>query len=143
MMRYIRTPEQDIRVVEDRVRDWADYAAQKPGLGVWMLHFIEGGDFAGYCVLREAEWREGNDLEIGYLIATEHWGKGLATEVANALCQYAFEHFDVKVLVAFIDPHNNASKRVLEKCGFEPDALVKAFDSESLRLKLMRHSFQR
>lgn len=142
-MRYIRPPDQDVEVVKNRVLEWAAYSAQNPGLGVWLLHFIDGGAFAGYCVLREAEWKHGNDLEIGYAVTPDHWGKGLATEIAKALCQYAFDRFKVDFLIAFIDPENAASQRVLEKCGFEPDELIKSSESASLRLKLMRTSFQR
>lgn len=139
-MRFIRAPEHDFQVVAERAQAWSDYRDKNPGLGVWLIHLLDTGEFAGYCVLREIEWLAGNDLEIGYLVTSPHWGKGLATEIAKSLCQYAMEQFEARTLFAFIDPANVASKRVLEKCGFLPDIMV---NSNSLRLKLDCESFQR
>ena len=42
-----------------------------------------------------------------------------ATEMATAVVQYAFEELRVTQLVAYTLPTNVASRRVMEKCGFE------------------------
>ncbi len=56
--------------------------------------------------------------EIGYWIARDHWGQGYATESAMAVRDWARRAFGCRALVAghFID--NDASGRVLVKCGF-------------------------
>jgi [ribosomal protein S5]-alanine N-acetyltransferase len=61
--------------------------------------------------------REGAPLEIGFLLAREAWGRGLATEAVQAVCAHAFEQ-GVPRLEAFTDARNDASARVLLKCGF-------------------------
>ena len=58
-------------------------------------------------------------VEIAYGIAPEHQGQGYATEVAAALTDFAFRSGDVRVVCAHTLPENNASARVLIKCGFQ------------------------
>lgn len=137
-MRFIRPPTDDLAVVEERMQQWAVYQAANPGLGVWNFETLENGAFAGYCVLRAVDWLPGNDLEVGYVIAPELWGRGLATEIAAALCRYGFAHFPVDKLVAFTDPANLASQRVLAKCGFARIGIEQNSYGESLRHEIKR-----
>ena len=57
--------------------------------------------------------------EIAYGIAPSYQGKGYATEVANALIDYASREKSVRLLRAHTLAETNASTRVLEKCGFK------------------------
>ena len=57
-------------------------------------------------------------VEIAYIVAPEHQGKGYATEAAEALVAYAFSSGRVRVVRAHTLPESNASTRVLTKCGF-------------------------
>jgi len=57
--------------------------------------------------------------EIAYGIAPAYQGKGYATEVANALIEFASRDTSVRLLRAHTLAETNASTRVLEKCGFE------------------------
>jgi [ribosomal protein S5]-alanine N-acetyltransferase len=58
-------------------------------------------------------------VEIGYEIAPEYRNKGLATELANALVKNAFSFPDVHAVTAHTLGEENASTKVLSKCGFE------------------------
>jgi len=58
-------------------------------------------------------------VEIGYGIAPAYQGKGYATEVANALIDFASQHKSVRLVRAHTLAETNASTRVLEKCGFQ------------------------
>jgi RimJ/RimL family protein N-acetyltransferase len=62
---------------------------------------------------------EGEKPEIGYWIGTRYWGKGFATEAARAVIDYAFDRFDHEVIHSSARVTNPASRRVLEKCGFQ------------------------
>ncbi len=62
---------------------------------------------------------EGENPEIGYWIGVRHWGKGFATEAARAVIDYAFGRFDYDALHSSARVTNPASRRVLEKCGFQ------------------------
>jgi RimJ/RimL family protein N-acetyltransferase len=57
--------------------------------------------------------------EIGYWLAFAFWGKGYATEAARAVIDYAFDDLHYDVLHAGARVSNPASRRVLEKCGFQ------------------------
>lgn len=66
---------------------------------------------------------DGRHRELGYLLAPEVWGQGLATELARALVSWHFTHPDPRLsrdLLAFAHVGNGASRRVLEKVGFTP-----------------------
>jgi RimJ/RimL family protein N-acetyltransferase len=58
-------------------------------------------------------------VEIAYGIATDHRGKGYATEIAGALVGYAFSFAEIRVVRAHTLPDSSASQRILAKCGFE------------------------
>jgi RimJ/RimL family protein N-acetyltransferase len=60
-------------------------------------------------------------LEIGYHICRDHWGRGYATEAAHAAMVYAFEKFSVEHLISLIRPENIPSRRVAEKNGLRID----------------------
>ncbi len=57
--------------------------------------------------------------EIGYWLGVPFWGKGYATEAARALIDHAFVDLGHDTLVAGARVTNPASRRVLEKCGFQ------------------------
>ena len=57
-------------------------------------------------------------MEVGYALAYEAWGQGYATEMAAVLAEHAEAHGHGP-LIAYTEPTNFASRRVLEKVGFE------------------------
>lgn len=60
---------------------------------------------------------EGNTPDLLFILKREHWGQGLATELARAAVATAFQHPEVKTIFATVKPVNKASVRVLEKVG--------------------------
>lgn len=62
---------------------------------------------------------DGENAEIGYWLGVPYWGKGYATEAARAVIDYAFAELDHATLQAGARVTNPASRRVLEKCGFQ------------------------
>lgn len=57
------------------------------------------------------------ELELGYWLLSEMQGKGFATEAAAKVKEYAFETLKGETLVSFIDPKNEASKRLAIRLG--------------------------
>ena len=62
--------------------------------------------------------------EIGYWLGVPFWGRGYATEAARALIDHAFVDLGHDTLVAGARVSNPASRRVLEKCGFQWTGVV-------------------
>jgi RimJ/RimL family protein N-acetyltransferase len=57
--------------------------------------------------------------ELGYWLGVSYWGNGYATEAARALIDFAFTALECTELRAGAIVRNPASRRVLEKCGFQ------------------------
>jgi RimJ/RimL family protein N-acetyltransferase len=70
----------------------------------------------GACGL---DMRDAPTPELGYWLGAQAWGHGFATEAARAVIDYAFEHLEHDALQAGARVSNPASRRVLEKCGFQ------------------------
>ncbi len=62
---------------------------------------------------------------LGYAIGEPYWGKGYVTEAALAVLKYGFEAQDLMLVSAYCYPGNTRSKRVLEKCGFTYEGLMR------------------
>ena len=59
-----------------------------------------------------------NEIEIGYRLARDRWGNGLATEVAERVVDHGFANCNIDSIVGIVSPRHAASIRVLEKLGF-------------------------
>jgi RimJ/RimL family protein N-acetyltransferase len=62
---------------------------------------------------------EEHNPEIGYWIGEPFWKQGLATEASRALIDHAFSETEIRALSASCRVQNDASRRVIEKCGFQ------------------------
>jgi ribosomal-protein-alanine N-acetyltransferase len=58
-----------------------------------------------------------DEVELGYTLARDAWGRGYATEAAGALLEHARTALGVWRVVATVDPANAASRHVVEKLG--------------------------
>ena len=74
-----------------------------------------GDKLIGACGIDPCE----GGAELGYWLGAAHWGRGYGTEAARAAIDYAFEGLEHEALVAGARVSNPASRRVLEKCGFQ------------------------
>lgn len=62
---------------------------------------------------------DGSAPELVYWLGCEFWGQGYATEAVRAVIDYAFDELQYDALQAGARVSNPASRRVLEKCGFQ------------------------
>jgi RimJ/RimL family protein N-acetyltransferase len=69
----------------------------------------------GLCGIAKGE----SNAEIGYWLGAPSWGRGYATEAARAVIDHAFCDLDYEILESGALVGNPASRRVLEKCGFQ------------------------
>jgi [ribosomal protein S5]-alanine N-acetyltransferase len=63
--------------------------------------------------------------ELGYVANRNVWGKGYVTEAAKALCDFAFKKMNVNRIEAGTIVGHVASQRVLEKCGFKFEGVLR------------------
>lgn len=89
------------------------------GVSLWAAELRADGRFVGRIgCYHSLEWplRPGA-LEVGWLLARDVWGRGLATEGALAAVDAAFSHLDDDEVISFTRHTNTASRRVMEKVG--------------------------
>ena len=89
------------------------------GFGLWLLRDRETGEAVGRGGLQYTYTARLHEVEAAWAIAPERWGQGLATELAHACVEVGFEQLGLHHIVAFTLPDNVASRRVMEKTGFE------------------------
>lgn len=104
------------------VTDAADFVRRtKAGEIGKCVYAITGGDngaFLGCCAL-EPHHEDHQTLELGYWLGEPHWNQGYATEAAHALIDMAFRTRDIDQIDARCRVTNIASRRVIQKCGFQ------------------------
>jgi RimJ/RimL family protein N-acetyltransferase len=88
-----------------------------PELGLWGTIHKETGQFIGRCGLLPWTIDENHEVEVAFALSKAYWGKGLATEVAQALVHHGFEHLKLSRLICVIDHDNVASINVATKIG--------------------------
>jgi len=116
----------DVAAYRDRIRSvWLSHYTH-PARGFGAAIEKATGRFVGWFFLRpapdhpfavQAGWTRRSDLELGYRLRREAWGRGLATEAASALVRLALADSEVTGVVAMALVTNRASWRVMEKVG--------------------------
>lgn len=84
----------------------------------------DDGCIAGRANLKDIALENGT-TEIGYRIARQHVGKGVATMAVDHLKKLAYTQWKLTSLLAFVTTENPASARVLEKSGFVRRELIR------------------
>ena len=84
-------------------------------LGWWAVVPRGKNDFIGWNGLQFIP--ETEEVEVGYLISKQFWGRGFATEGAKAALEYGFRTLGLSQIIGLTHPENTASQNVLKKCG--------------------------
>jgi RimJ/RimL family protein N-acetyltransferase len=115
VIRYTYDPIKDIdharEVLEQTILP--QYALYNHGR--WAVHLKPGLEFIGWCGLKYIPQRD--EIDLGYRLKKQFWGKGYATEAAFACIKYGFERLKLRRIIGRAMPDNSSSLKVLEKCG--------------------------
>ncbi len=116
VMRYLpyRSREEHIEIFREHLTE------REPGdiTGRWGLFNPANNDFIGLCLLRPFD--DGSDsIELGYVLHYNYWGKGIASEMAEAILNHMYSIKPDAKFVAVTEPGNAPSQRVLEKAGMQ------------------------
>lgn len=63
--------------------------------------------------------------ELGYWLGEKYWGRGIMNRAVREICDYTFENFDIVRIIAEPYAYNLASRKVLEKAGFELEGIMR------------------
>ena len=99
-------------------------SADQSGIGFWSLFQRGKEKLEGFCGLRYVE--NSCDIELLYGLAPALWKRGLATEAAYAVLEYAFTTIHLERVYARSDIPNVGSARVMRRLGmkFETEARI-------------------
>lgn len=110
---------------EDARRWLNDVVSKKEGTdGLFRILRIDGRCVGDVAVQRK-ENVYARDADIGYLLLDEYHGQGVMTEAVRRACAEAFETLDLLRISARVCAPNLASRRVLEKNGFELEGVMR------------------
>lgn len=90
----------------------------------WGITLKNSHKLIGTCGFHALE-REHFKAEVGYELHPDYWGKGIMTEALAKVIHYGFLEMGLNRIEAFYMPANIASKKVLEKNGFQYEGLLR------------------
>lgn len=114
----------------------ARHAGYHP-LGFWTVERIATPGLIGFAGLKPGapDTPIDGEVEIGWMFAAAHWGRGYAQEAARAALAWGWEHTEVSHIAAITATRNAASRRVMTRLGMEyaaqDDFLHPQFDADS------------
>lgn len=93
------------------------------GFGLWAAELRSTGEFIGFVGLAIPRFQAPFTpcVEIGWRLDSAYWGRGLATEGAQAVARHGFDNLNLDQIVSFTIPANLRSRRVMEKLGMTHD----------------------
>jgi RimJ/RimL family protein N-acetyltransferase len=120
VMRYVTygVPTPRERYEREILPRWSAFEQASPLLGYWAAEARTDGAFVGWLHLRPDRFDAG-EQELGYRLRRAVWGQGLATEGGQALVSHGFERAGAEKISARTLAANQASRRVMERCGLQ------------------------
>ncbi len=123
-VRFTRLPEP---MPEDFVQSWlARYEqGRRDGTAFGWAAVAEDGTFLGLALAPHVD-AEAREVELGYIVAREARGRGVATGMVRRLTAWAFEELGALRVCLLIDVDNAASQRVAERCGYTREGVLRS-----------------
>lgn len=111
------------RKESDALADRIEGHFRQHGFGLCAVEDRSDGSFIGFIGLSVPTFHAPFTpcVEVGWRLAAEYWGQGLATEGAREIARHGFETLGLDELVSFTVPTNTKSRRVMEKLGMAHD----------------------
>lgn len=109
--------------LEGYLADWRDN-----GFGIYAAFLRSSGEFAGECGLFSLQ--SSDDPALRYAFHKRFWGRGLATEAADAVLDRAFRRLGLTRVLSFVEGPNEASHRVTQKLGLRIERVAQGSKGE-------------
>ena len=134
------------REQSDERAERIDASFDQHGFGLWAVEVCNVTPFIGFIGLAVPRFESHFTpcVEIGWRLSADHWGRGYATEGAQAALAFGFDVIGLREVVSFTVPDNVRSRRVMEKIGMMHDP-AEDFDHPVLPAgdRLLRHVLYR
>ncbi|GGH87435.1 RimJ/RimL family protein N-acetyltransferase [Pullulanibacillus pueri] len=141
VVRYIgagipKTPPEAKAHLQERV-----LPRYKNGVGLFAMVYKPENKLIGHAGIIPQEVEGDIEMEIGYWLMPEYWGKGLAKEAAMAFRDYGFNELGLDRMISLINPNNPASIFVARKNGMRYERTVHFLTSTALVYAIQKEEF--
>ena len=110
---------------EEAAEWWLGMVSEHDGKDGLFRAIVVDGKVAGNISVEQKADVYCRDGEIGYLLLTDFWSKGIMTEAVRQICEAAFAELNIIRITGLVYAPNTASQRVLERNGFVKEGLQK------------------
>jgi len=113
-------PTFGLTTAKARAEHWIKRCVERYSLNLFGLQALidkETNEFIGQCGLLTQEVDGIKEIEVGYHLLRNHWGKGYATEAGNAFKTYGFQTKQTQSIISIIHIDNIASQKVALRNG--------------------------
>jgi ribosomal-protein-alanine N-acetyltransferase len=107
--------------VIDLISNYEQY--EKYNMGRWVVELKVTNEFLGWCGLKYVD----DEVDLGYRLLQQHWGKGYATESSVASLDYGFNRLGLKRIIGRAMKENVNSIHVLKKIGMKYEKNTNTF----------------
>ncbi len=101
------------------------WIGQNLGPNATNFAIMSNGEIVGGCGFAIGEFEKICSAEIGYWLGEAYWGRGYASAALHTLTDYAFTTYGLRRIAAIVFAPNAASAKVLEKCGYVREAVMR------------------
>ncbi|MFP6655467.1 MAG: GNAT family N-acetyltransferase [Myxococcota bacterium] len=124
VMKYWSSPPLESLAAASALIEDIHRLAESRELFQWGIVSLESNVVIGTCTLQKVDHLH-RRTEIGFALGRSAWGNGFATEAVGTLFEFAFQVLDLNRIEADVDPHNEASLRLLERQGFRREGYLR------------------
>lgn len=100
------------------------------GYSWWAFIEHDSGQIVGAGCIQHLGRDAANPLEIGWRLRQDRWGRGLASEAARTMADWAFDHLKTPLLVAVCAVDNHASAKVMQRLGMRYRGIERWYDAD-------------
>jgi len=101
-----------------------EHQRRRRGFAPWTVVAKADEQIIGWGGLYDDPFEPGWGVEVGYFFHPSTWGRGYASELVGATTAFADDMLRLPKLRAFAHAENTASRRVLERAGFEVERFI-------------------
>ncbi|MGE6631090.1 GNAT family N-acetyltransferase [Bacillus sp. NPDC077027] len=112
---------------EEQTEEWIKWNQkndQRFDTSLWIIEDKRTGEALGQSGIILQKVEEKTELEIGYMLKRDAWGRGYAFEAAKGCISYGFEYMKVRRLISLINPANERSIQVAAKLGMKKEKTI-------------------
>ena len=112
------------REESDAIADRIESRMAEDGFGFWALEVAGSGEFVGFTGIARTRFDSHFTpaVEIGWRLGRKSWGRGYASEAAQAVLAYGFTELGLDEIVSFTAVGNVRSQAVMRRIGMAHDA---------------------